>query len=187
MNEFYIALGANLPSSEGLPKRTLLAALERIGGAGIKVASVSPFYQTPCFPAGNGPDYVNAAARLSSDLTPERMLERLHEIEAHFGRERKERWGMRTLDLDLIAAGDAILPNRETFEQWRSLRPDTQKSTAPTELILPHPRLQDRAFVLVPLRDIAADWRHPVLNRTVEEMCTALAPEALAEIVVLET
>jgi 2-amino-4-hydroxy-6-hydroxymethyldihydropteridine diphosphokinase len=187
MNEFHIALGANLPSGEGSPKRTLLAALEMIGRSEISVVSVSPFYQTPCFPAGAGPDYVNAAAKLSSVLTPKRMLEHLHDIEAHFGRERKERWGMRTLDLDLIASGDTILPNREIFERWRSLPPDTQRSAAPTDLILPHPRLQDRAFVLVPLRDIAADWRHPVLNRTVEEMCTALAPEALAEIVVLET
>jgi 2-amino-4-hydroxy-6-hydroxymethyldihydropteridine diphosphokinase len=187
MNEFYIALGANLPSGEGSPKATLLAALQEIREADVVVASVSHLYQTPCFPAGAGPDYVNGAARLVSDRTPAAMLDLLHTIEARFGRERKERWGMRTLDLDLIASGDAVFPNRETFEQWRRLAPDLQKRAVPDQLVLPHPRLQDRAFVLVPLRDIAAHWRHPVLNRTVEDMYTALSPEDLAEIVVLET
>lgn len=94
---------------------------------------------------------------------------------------------MRTLDLDLIACGDSVLPDPETYDQWRSLSADRQRQAAPTELVLPHPRLQDRAFVLVPLRDIAAQWRHPVLGLTVTEMYNSLAPEALAEIVMLES
>jgi 2-amino-4-hydroxy-6-hydroxymethyldihydropteridine diphosphokinase len=114
------------------------------------------------------------------------MLAHLHEIEAKHGRERLQRWGMRTLDLDLVACGDSILPDLATFEHWCTLSPDLQRQAAPTDLVLPHPRVQDRAFVLVPLRDIAAEWTHPVLKKTVIEMCNALAPEALAEIVVLE-
>ncbi|WP_439521463.1 2-amino-4-hydroxy-6-hydroxymethyldihydropteridine diphosphokinase [Marivita sp.] len=187
MNDFYIALGANLPSGEGPPSETLKAAIEAIRQENIEIVAVSALYQTPCFPAGAGPDYINAAAHLKCDIQPRDILAILHGIEAKFGRERIERWGMRTLDLDLIACGDAVLPDAETYGHWHGLAEVVQKTSAPNDLILPHPRLQDRAFVLVPLRDIAPQWRHPVLNRTVEEMCNALSPEDLAEILVLES
>lgn len=186
MNDFYIALGANLPMGESSPSDTLNAAIAELGQRNIAIQAVSPFYRTPCFPAGAGPDYINAAAHLKSTLTSKDMLVHLHEIEAKHGRERLERWGMRTLDLDLVACGDSVLPDLATFERWMTLPAETQRQAAPTELILPHPRLQDRAFVLVPLRDIAADWQHPVLKMTVAEMCNALAPDVLAEIVALE-
>ena len=187
MNDFLIALGANLPSGEGSPTDTLTASLAALSQFDIHIVGVSTFYQTPCFPPGAGPDYVNAAAHLKSPLSPESLLQRLHDVEATFGRERIERWGMRTLDLDLIACGSLVMPDRATYDAWRGLAPESQKTAAPDTLILPHPRVQDRAFVLVPLRDIAADWLHPVLNMTVQEMCDALSPEDLAEIVALET
>lgn len=187
MDSFFIALGANLPFDGQSPRHTLRAAIDVLSGPRITVESVSRFYQTPCFPPGAGPDYVNAAASLRSDLTPSALLDRLHAVEARFGRARTVRWGMRTLDLDLIAAGPRVLPDPEIYRTWRDLDPETQRRSAPDQLILPHPRLQDRAFVLVPLSDIAAHWRHPVLNRTVKEMCDALSPEALAEIVALES
>lgn len=187
MNDFFIALGANLPSGEGSPTQTVRAALEKLDQTGITVSAVSALYQTPCFPAGAGPDYLNAAAHLRSALSPGDMLARLHIVEAHFGRDRKERWGTRTIDLDLIACGDMVLPDLETFEHWHRLPSESQRTTAPDTLILPHPRLQDRAFVLVPLMDIAPQWRHPVLHRTVEQMLNALSPESLAEIVLLDS
>ncbi len=187
MNDFYIALGANLPSGGSLPSDTLKAAIDDLSQQNMAVQAISAFYRTPCFPAGTGPDYINAAAHLKSDMPSKDILAQLHEIEAKHGRERVERWGMRTLDLDLIACGDSVLPDLATYETWRTLSPDRQRRAAPSELVLPHPRMQDRAFVLVPLRDIAAQWRHPVLGLTVTEMCNSLAPEALAEIVVLES
>lgn len=187
MNDFYVALGANLPLGGMTPRDTLNAAIDAMRQQNMAIHAVSAFYRTPCFPAGAGPDYVNAALHLKSALSSKDMLSQLHEIEATHGRERQERWGMRTLDLDLVACGDSVLPDLPTFNHWHALPAALQRQEAPTELILPHPRLQDRAFVLVPLRDIAADWRHPVLNLTVTEMCNALAPEALAEIVVLES
>ncbi|WP_439123712.1 2-amino-4-hydroxy-6-hydroxymethyldihydropteridine diphosphokinase [Marivita sp.] len=186
MNDFLIALGANLPSGGRPPIETLKAAIDAIHHKNIEITAVSTFYQTPCFPPGAGPDYVNAAAHLKCDLLPKDILAQLHEIEAKFGRERIARWGMRTLDLDLIACGDTVLPDHETHRKWLQLSHEKQRVASPTELILPHPRLQDRAFVLVPLRDIAADWRHPVLGKTVEDMCNALSPEALADIAALE-
>jgi 2-amino-4-hydroxy-6-hydroxymethyldihydropteridine diphosphokinase len=183
--EYLIALGGNLPSTMGGPADTLRAALSALGQAGAGVLAVSRFYQTPCFPAGAGPDYVNAAARIACDASAAQMLALLHDVEAQFGRERVQRWGRRTLDLDLIAAGDQVLPDRQVHAEWRDLPSDQQTLRAPDRLILPHPRVQDRAFVLIPLADVAPDWCHPVLGLTVRQMVDALPPEARKEVVAL--
>lgn len=169
-----LALGGNLPSTAGTPVETLGAALKLLENKGVRVAAVSRFYETPCFPAGAGPDYVNAAALVESPLKAVELLAVLHEIEAAFGRERHSRWAGRTLDIDLLGGGDLVAPDLTTYEEWRDLGLDKQRVLAPEELILPHPRLQDRAFVLVPLSDVAPDWQHPVSGLKVSEMLSEL-------------
>jgi len=164
---------------------TLRAAFGRLARRGARGMRVSRFFRTPCFPPGAGPDYVNAAAVLRLDAGPAGVLECLHAVEVEFGRERAGRWGRRTLDLDLIAAGEEVLPDRATHDRWRDLPPEARIAHTPDRLILPHPRLQDRAFVLVPLADVAPGWRHPVLGMTVREMLAALPPGAVAEAVPL--
>lgn len=182
-----IALGANLPNGEHPPAETLQAALATLPDVGLRPERISRMYGTPAFPAGTGPDYVNAAARLRAarGMGPREILAALHAVEEAFGRARAQRWGMRTLDLDLLAVGHAVLPDAGTFLQWRNLPPDRQVQAAPDRLILPHPRLQDRAFVLVPLHDVAPRWRHPVLGLTVGAMLRALPAADRAAVVPL--
>lgn len=182
---YHLALGANVASKAGGRSATIKAAIAAMTQAGLRVRAVSRFFKTPCFPPGAGPDFINACVSVASELDPQGVLERLHELEARFGRARAERWGTRTLDVDLIAADAVVLPSPEALHYWLTLPPEAQQQRAPDNLVLPHPRLQDRAFVLVPLADIAPGWRHPVLGKTVHALLSELDPQLRAEVVPL--
>ncbi|AGT09051.1 2-amino-4-hydroxy-6-hydroxymethyldihydropteridine diphosphokinase [Paracoccus aminophilus] len=174
-----LALGANLPTSLGNPRDSLIDVLDRLPGPEIRLIAVSRFWQTPAFPAGSGPDYVNGAALVETRLTPRVLLDYLHEIEAEMGRRRDGgRWGARVIDIDLIGYDDLVLPDAGTQDAWRGLALERQMVEAPDQLILPHPRMQDRAFVLAPLAEIAPLWQHPRIGASVAEMLAALPPDS---------
>jgi 2-amino-4-hydroxy-6-hydroxymethyldihydropteridine diphosphokinase len=177
-----LAFGANENSHFGRPEQTIRSALKAFDHESVIVIAVSRFFRTPAFPAGSGPEFVNAAALIESRLEPDALLSELHRIEALAGRVRTRRWGQRPLDIDLIACGDLILPDRVVLQSWINLAPEQQAQTTPLALILPHPRLQDRAFVLVPLSEIAPDWCHPLTGASIRQMLDALPIDLRAEV-----
>lgn len=170
-----IAMGANVTSQLGRPSDVLCSALVCLARrTEISIRAVSRYYRTPCFPPGAGPDFANAALCVKTQLPAQELLAVLHEIEAQHHRERVARWAARTLDLDLIAVGQEVAPDRVVFQSWLDLPVGAQMEQAPEQLILPHPRLHERAFVLVPLNDIAPDWTHPHMRRNVADLFAAL-------------
>ncbi|WP_417242413.1 2-amino-4-hydroxy-6-hydroxymethyldihydropteridine diphosphokinase [Celeribacter sp.] len=179
----YLALGGNLASPVGRPAQTLRAALAELGAvAGLSLRAVSPLYLTPCFPAGAGPDFVNACAVVETGQGAADLLALLHRIEARFGRVRQTRWAGRTLDIDLLALGATVYPDARTVSGWITMPADEQRNRTPRGLLLPHPRIQDRGFVLIPLRDVAPDWVHPLSGKTVAQMCDDLSESERAAI-----
>ncbi|MEJ6390977.1 2-amino-4-hydroxy-6-hydroxymethyldihydropteridine diphosphokinase [Gymnodinialimonas ulvae] len=175
-----IALGANLPKGGISPEVAVSQAMDRVAEACDGAVARSRLFRTPAFPEGAGPDFVNAAMRVEWQSTAQALLAHLHGIEAAFGRRREARWEARVMDLDLIGFGDAILPDPETRARWAGLSPEDAAQVVPDQLIVPHPRLAERGFVLVPLADVAPDWVDPTSGRSVGAMVQAL-PHAVLE------
>ena len=151
-----IAIGGNLASAGG---RTPLETCQWAAGQlarlpGLELRKVSRWFATAPVPASDQPRFVNGAAWLSGAAEPCRLLDALQAIEAAAGRVRGVPNAARTLDLDLLAMDDLVM--------------------ATPRLVLPHPRLQDRAFVLAPLHDVRPDWTHPVLGLGVAAMLAAV-------------
>ena len=177
-----IAVGSNLSTGDHTPLGIVadaIATVTRLAGGS---ALVSGLYRTPAFPPGSGPEFVNAVFAVDWTGPPEDLLALLHRVEAEAGRTRQTRWEARVLDLDLVAFGDAVRPDAESQTAWRDLLLDQAAARAPDRLILPHPRLQDRGFVLVPMADIAPEWCHPLTGLTVTAMLAALPEAERAEI-----
>lgn len=172
-----ISLGSNVLTQRYQPLDRLRKALSDLDDAGLVIRTTSQMYHTPFFPPNQGADFVNAVAIVSGPFCAHEVLERLHQVENDHNRVRERRWADRTLDLDLIFWGEEVLPNETTYQRWRDLPLEKQMAETPQELILPHPRVQDRAFVLVPMTDVLPSWIHPVSGESVDEMLAAL-PES---------
>jgi 2-amino-4-hydroxy-6-hydroxymethyldihydropteridine diphosphokinase len=150
-----IAIGANLPSERfGPPLAACAAALERMSDAGLKIMARSRWFESDPVPPSDQPKYVNGVAAVETGLEPRSLLDKLLEIEAGMGRVRGERNAARVIDLDLLAYDDRRIDSGG--------------------LTLPHPRLRERGFVLLPLADIAPDWHHPVSGTRLAELIAAL-------------
>lgn len=148
-----IALGANIPSAVGSPEATLRAALAALEALGVRVLNVSAFHKSPAWPDPADPPFTNAVAVIETERQPVALLGLLHEVETAFGRKRSVPNAPRSLDLDLI---------------------DYQGRIEKGVVELPHPRMADRRFVLVPLAEVAPGWRHPVSGQTAQALLAAL-------------
>jgi 2-amino-4-hydroxy-6-hydroxymethyldihydropteridine diphosphokinase len=155
-----IALGSNLGNRE----RYIHTAIQRIRAEpSVQLVAVSPIYETaPVDCPPESAPFLNAVVLVETELNPEELFARLVTIERHLGRCRGVKNSPRTIDLDLLFYGQQVLQT--------------------AELLLPHPRLAERAFVLRPLADILPDWCHPQLRRTVQELLAVLPEEALHQV-----
>ncbi|MBB5518777.1 2-amino-4-hydroxy-6-hydroxymethyldihydropteridine diphosphokinase [Amphiplicatus metriothermophilus] len=144
-----VALGSNSPFGRLAPADIILSALGALGRVA-NVRAASRLYASPAWPDPTEPPFVNAVARLETALCAEALLASLHAVEAGFGRRRSRPNAPRTLDLDLL--------------DYHGM---TRVADAASSLVLPHPRLAKRAFVLAPLAEVAPAWRHPATGETV--------------------
>jgi 2-amino-4-hydroxy-6-hydroxymethyldihydropteridine diphosphokinase len=151
----YIALGSNMPF-EGTPApRVLARAVSAIELAGLTPLALSGIWESAAWPPSNQPDYYNAVVALDrAGVSPQALYAVLRDIELSFGRERRERYAARTLDLDIVAMDGSI----GTFGA----------------ITLPHPRMHERAFVLAPMDEVAPEWRHPETGLSPSEMLDLL-------------
>ena len=170
MIKYYIALGSNLETENMNRLEILNKALEYFPMFSISLVKVSSFWESKSYPNNNQPNFINAVSEVQSILNPYQTLCTLKKIEIILGRKVNCRWGSRVLDLDILAAGSLILPNLRIFNRWLKMPLQHQIQNQPNQLILPHPRIQDRLFVLKPLSEIDPSWIHPVLNKKPYEL-----------------
>jgi 2-amino-4-hydroxy-6-hydroxymethyldihydropteridine diphosphokinase len=147
----YLSLGSNLADRV----QNLNTAVERLGALG-KVVAISSLYETEPVGYADQPWFLNCAVKLSTEKMPKQLLSRILDLEQKMGRRRIQKNGPRIIDIDILLFGHSIV-NTQT-------------------LVVPHPEMHNRRFVLEPLAEIAPDERHPILKRTIRELRDGLAP-----------
>lgn len=163
MNRIFLALGSNIPNRIIFLLKAILE-ISKIDKTTIK--NISRFYKTKPYGNINQDYFINCCIEIESLLSPQKLLRELKNIEHKIGRKKREKWGPREIDIDILFYNNFIIDE-----------PGLQ---------IPHPDLQNRIFVLVPLNDIDAKLIHPILNKSIGELLSSLGKEKEAEIEVLE-
>ncbi len=157
----FIGLGGNLTCPTfGAPRATCGAALQIMEQRGIKVLERARWYESAPVPVSDQPWYVNGVVGVDTALGPADLVAEVLDIEAELGRRRTIANAPRTIDLDVIAHGDTVIEADEKHQ-----------------VAIPHPRMHTRAFVLLPMHEIAPDWRHPASGREIEALIADLPPD----------
>ncbi len=154
MPTVYLGLGSNLCGDQENPAQQLDNAIATLyQHSSITLAAISPYYQSDPVGPAEQPDYINAVTAINTSLSPEALLDTTQAIENQQGRERSTHWGPRTLDIDILLYGNKIINSER--------------------LTVPHPHINQRNFVLYPLRDIAPALRFPsgqLLDNAIEQL-----------------
>lgn len=160
----FIGLGANLPSPEfGTPIETLTKAISVLETKDIKITATSRWFESAPVPISDAPWYVNGVIAVETTRAPRDLLSVLLEVEKEFGRIRTVPNAPRTIDLDLIAYNDQIIKDAGKIED--------------KPFCIPHPRMSERAFVLLPLKDIAPNWVHPEQGVSIVDLVNLLSKD----------
>ncbi len=163
-----IGLGANLPSpTHGSPIATLNACIKRLDEVGLKILGQSRWFKSAPVPISDQPWYINGVASVGTDLEARSVLELLLKVENEFGRVRSEANAPRVLDLDLIAYDDLIIEDDGKIED--------------KPFCVPHPRMHERAFVLLPIKDLDPTWKHPKLTVELKNLIADLPKDQIIE------
>ena len=144
----YLNIGANLPSKEGSRENNIVKAISLLKKLNLNLIEISSFYQTPSYPDNSDPKFINLCVKLESNLKASELLIEINKIERKLGRTRIKKNEPRTCDIDIIDFNGKIIKN--------------------DELIVPHPRLHLRNFVIYPLKEIEPNWLHPIFNKNIE-------------------
>lgn len=166
----YLGLGANLISRRAAdPAASLELACRRLEELGLEIAQRSPWFEAEPVPASGQPWFVNGVVGVSSGLTASQLLGEIKRLEAWFGRSSNARWAAREMDIDILDFDGRVLPDAATWLESPGAGRD--------QLVLPHPRLHQRRFVLAPLAAMTPDWRHPVFLKTARQLLEGLSDD----------
>jgi 2-amino-4-hydroxy-6-hydroxymethyldihydropteridine diphosphokinase len=158
MNTFYLSLGSNVGDREA----NLVRAIEELAPRGVRIIRQSSFYETEPLEIRDQAWFLNCAVEAETALTPHQLITVLLEIESEMGRHRGIKYGPRNIDMDILLFGASVV--------------DTP------DLVIPHPRMAERRFVLAPMNEIAPDSRHPVLDKTIGELLNETADKSLVRL-----